>query len=546
MKRFTAFCAFSAFCAFCFCAFLALTACADSVRQIQIENRFLILPICNSAQKQTVEITDENGVRLHLFEVTLANAPEQANWWSFLDVQEYTGKTLTLKSTGAGSSPESLALVQNLAEVPRREPLYAERLRPQLRFSQIQGWNNDPNGMVFWNGEFHLFWQSNPVGLPWGNMYWGHAVSKDLVHWEELPLALRPYGNELPKEKKVPSMAVGQCFSGCAVPAWDSGNGDLLAFFTDTAVGESLAVSHDAGRTWTYEGLLVPHRGRDPQLNWFPETKTWLMSVYDERDSERLIAFYQSKDRQNWERTGEISGFFECPNLNRMAVDGDPANTRWVLWAADGLYVVGDFDGKTFVPEHEGKFRVHYGQFYASQCFSNTPGRLVQIGWARIPMDENTPFNQAFTLPIELTLRTTPAGIRLFAEPVKELEVLRQESKETSAEGPATTIDLEGFGDGQLYEVEVTLDAAQNAAFVFGKNQIVWNASERHLDEMPLEPQEGKITFRVFIDRPMYEISAQCGAAYKTERRQDAGEKFQSFELRGAGTVKVWSLKSIH
>ena len=274
------------------------------------------------------------------------------------------------------------------------------------------------------------------------------------------------------------------------------------------------------------------------------------MSVYDERDAggnvERLIAFYQSKDRKNWERTGEIRDFYECPNLNRLAVDGDPANTRWVLWAADGQYVVGDFDGKTFVPEHEGKFRVHYGRFYASQCFSNTPGRLIQIGWAQVPMDENTPFNQAFTLPIELTLRTTPAGIRLFAEPVKELEVLRQESKETSGEGPVTTIDLAGFGDGQLYEVEVTLDAAQNAAFAFGKNQIVWNASERRLDEMPLEPQDGKITFRLFIDRPMYEISAQRGAAYKTAGRQDSGEKFQSFELRGAGTVKVWSLKGIH
>ena len=123
---------------------------------------------------------------------------------------------------------------------------------------------------------------------------------------------------------------------------------------------------------------------------------------------------------------------------------------------------------------------------------------------------------------------------------------MRQESKETSGEGPATVIDLARFGDGQLYEVEVTLDAAQNAAFLFGKNQIVWNASERRLDEMPLEPQDGKITFRLFIDSPMYELSAQRGAAYKTAGRQDAGEKFQSFELRGTGTIKVWSLKSIH
>jgi len=537
------------FLSFLFLSLLALPASADTSFQLKVEKRFLILPISNSAEKRTVEITDENGIRLHQFIVTLAGAPEAADWWSFLDVQEYAGQTLTFHFSGDFPKSESLvAIIQNSDSVPRRESLYAERLRPQLRFSQMQGWNNDPNGMVFWNGEYHLFWQSNPVGLPWGNMYWGHAVSRDLVHWEELPLALRPFGNDLPKEKKVPSMAVGQCFSGCAVPAWDSGNGDLLAFFTDTAVGESLAVSHDSGRTWTYEGLLVPHRGRDPQLNWFPETKTWLMSVYEEGDPspeaakagkkvEQMIAFYQSKDRKNWERTGEILDFYECPNLNRLAVDGDPANTRWVLWGANGMYVVGDFNGKTFVSEHEGKLQVHYGRFYASQCFSNTPGRLIQIGWAQIPMDGKTPFNQGFTLPIELTLRTTPTGIRLFAEPVKELEVLRQEKREFTSE-----LALDSFGDGQLYELEVSLDASTDGALIFGKNAIHWNAATRQLDEMPLEPVDGQITFRVFIDRPMYEISAQKGAAYKTAVRQDAGEKFSALELKGNGSATVWKL----
>ncbi len=538
--------------------FSSLEAEGESEKQIAVQNQFLIFPIQNSAEKRTIEITDDSGVRLYKFEITLAKNAESVDWWAFFDVSEYRGKRLNIKSDSYSSNDAVFSLIENVSEVPRREPLYEEKYRPQLRFSQAQGWNNDPNGMVFFNGEYHLFWQSNPVGLPWGNMFWGHAVSKDLVHWSELPYSLRPFGDDLPAEKRTESMAVGSCFSGSTSPAWDYVQNsksdanfdskvaeptDLLAAFTDTGAGEALAVSHDGGKNWTYDSVLIRHQGRDPQLIWLAEEKCWLIAVYEEIGERRLIAFYKSFDRKNWERTGEINGFYECPNLYKLPVDGNPENTRWVLWAADAQYVVGNFDGKTFVPEHEGKYKLHFGRFYASLCFNNTPGRLIQIGWAQvgIPFEERQPFNQGFTLPLDLTLRTTPAGIRLFAEPVPEIETLRGEKREFS-----DRLSLENFGDGQLYDILVTFDAAQDATLQFGSNVIRWDAEKRLLNEMPLEPQNGKITFRVVVDRPMYEICANHGAAYETLSRADGGVPFTTLEFHGAGTVTVWALRSSH
>lgn len=532
-----------------FCA--TLSAQGPVVKSVPVQERWLVLPISNSAEKKTVEITDENGVRALKFEVTLADSPEKVDWWSFFDVAPYAGQTLRLETDRLAEGSKAFEMIANVAEVPRHEPLYGEKFRPQLRFSQMQGWNNDPNGMVFWNGEYHLFWQSNPVGLPWGNMFWGHAVSKDLIHWTELPLALRPFGDDLPPEKRDPSMAVGSCFSGTASPAWDvkmpagkEAERPLLAAFTDTGVGEALAVSSDQGRTWKYDSVLIRHQGRDPQLIWLEESQSWLIAVYEEVGKDRLIAFYQSKDRKTWVRTGEINGFYECPNLYRLPVDGNPEKSRWVLWAADAQYVIGDFNGKTFVPAHEGKLRLHYGRFYASLCFNHTPGRLIQIGWAQIPIpfDRKQPFNQTFTVPLELSLRTTQDGIRLFAEPVRELEALRTGKREF-----AQTLDLNGFGDGQLYELQVTTDAARDAELTFGATTIRWDAAKKQLDEMPLTPDaEGKITFRVLIDRPLFEICANYGAAFKTGVRPDAGETFRFITFKGFGSVAAWSLKSVH
>ena len=170
----------------------------------------------------------------------------------------------------------------------------------------------------------------------------------------------------------------------------------MVLAFTDTGCGESLAYSTDRGKTWKYyEGNpVIKHRGRDPKLIWYARARTsrstprrgrhWVIAVYDEdagaRPEHRHL---HSKDLKEWTRESNIPGYFECAEIFELPVDGDPAKTKWVIFAADAKYAIGHFDGKKFTPEHEGKHQVHWGPYYASQCFSNPPdGRVVQIGWA--------------------------------------------------------------------------------------------------------------------------------------------------------------------
>ncbi|MDO4574880.1 MAG: glycoside hydrolase family 32 protein [Planctomycetia bacterium] len=495
-------------------------------RSIPVDKAYLVFPISNDAGETTVTITCDKILE-HRFQITFADSVEQADWFAFLDVREYAGKTLVLS---AEKLPEGIRCMD---EVPRKEPLYGESVRPQLRFSQQQGWNNDPNGLCFCKGKYHFFWQSNPFGRKWDNMYWGHAVSEDLVHWTELGLTLRPHGGDTPKEQRNISMANGKCFSGSGMAV-----GDALAFcFTDTDRGECSAFSMD-GKTLEYGTLLIPHKGRDPKMFKYEGQLFW--AVYDE-EKEKNISFYTSR-KNGCEKTGEIAGFHECPEIFQLPVEGT-GETKWVLFGADARYMVGQFNGQTFVPDHEGKHRLHYGNFYASQCFNNLPnGRVVQIGWAQMNLP-NTVFNQGFSLPLELTLKSTPNGVRLFANPVAELETLRTATQTLRAGEPLV---LAGFGDGQLYDVTVRFPANADAVLRFGENAVHYNAEKKMLEDIPVAPEaDGGITVRVVIDRPMYEIVVNHGAAYRTQPRRDMGKKFEKIMLEGSGSGTIHAMKSI-
>jgi len=259
-----------------------------------------------------------------------------------------------------------------------------------------------------------------------------------------------------------------------------------------------------------------------------------VIAVYDQ-DAEhgRNIAFYVSKDLKHWELASKLPGYFECPELFELPVDGNPNKKKWVVFAANAEYAIGEFDGRKFTPDHEGKYRVHWGAYYASQCFSNTPdGRVVQIGWARIPMPE-MPFNQTFSVPTELTLRTTEDGIRMFAWPIKELEQLRKPNPKTaenvqlSADSPAVEFDV----PGQLFDILVTVkqQSAGKVVLRFGQNAVTYDFAARKLDEMP--------------DRPMYEVAGGGGACYKTAARRDQGQPIGTISLAAEGcTATVESL----
>jgi fructan beta-fructosidase len=376
-----------------------------------------------------------------------------------------------------------------------------------------------------------------------------------MVHWTEHDRALRSFGGNV--EDRHPSMAVRNCFSGSAnvdlhnTAGWQKGNAKTFVLaFTDTGCGEALAYSTDSGKTFIYyEGNpVIEHSGRDPKLVWYEPGKHWVIAVFDQRDKTGGIAFYTSPDLKEWTYRSRIVGYHECPELFELPVDGDAKNTRWVVFAGNAQYVIGSFDGKTFTPDHEGRHRVHYGAYYASQCFSNPPdGRVVQMGWARVGMP-GMPFNQTFSVPTNLTLHTTADGIRMFATPIKELEALRKPNPKTvedtalSADKPNVEVDA----PGQLFDILVTLKkgTAAKAVLRFGENAVTYDFGARKLDEMPLEMKDGRVTFRILVDRPMVEVCGGGGACYKTSGRRDQGKPLGTISLTAeGGSVTVESLE---
>ena len=251
---------------------------------------------------------------------------------------------------------------------------YSETYRPQFHFTPEKNWMNDPNGLVYYKGEYHLFYQYNPNGNSWGDMSWGHAVSEDLVHWKELPLALSHDDNEM-------------VFSGSAVVDENNTTGfgtkknpPMVAMYTShnksTGIqSQSLAYSTDRGRTWTkYQGNPVIDIGsrdfRDPKVQWYAPTKSWLMTV--SLSAEHKVRFYSSKDLKDWTQLSEFGpagatgGVWECPDLFPLAVDGDKNNIKWVLvvninpggiaGGSAAQYFIGDFDGTKFTADDNGVY----------------------------------------------------------------------------------------------------------------------------------------------------------------------------------------------
>jgi len=529
----------------------------ENAQEIKITGKYILFPVSNKGRRGRLTVWVDDQL-VHNLDCDFPHREDATDWWSYLDMSEYVGKTAKVT---ANAVPEVCNLFKSGDEVPHLQPLYDESLRPQLHISQKRGWNNDPNGMCYYDGVYHFFWQCNPGGRNWANMYWGYATSPDMIHWTEHDRALRSFGGNV--ENRHPKMAVKNCFSGSGnvdlknTAGWQQGDEKTIVLaFTDTGCGEALAYSTDRGNTWKYyEGNpVITHRGRDPKLMWYEPGQHWVIAVYDEnKDHGRNIAIWTSKDLKKWEHQSNIPGYFECAEIFELPIDGDQEKTKWVIYAADAKYAIGHFDGKKFTPEHEGKHQVHWGPYYASQCFSNSPdGRVVQIGWARIQMPD-MPFNQTFSLPTNLTLRTTPAGVRMCANPIKELESLRGEPIITATKSitPESPVKLDV--DGQLFDilVEVKPTDAEQVQLKFGENAVTYNVAQGKLDEMPLPLVDGVLKFRVVVDRPMYEVCGGDGLVYKTAGRRDGGKPLGAIIVSTVGgsaevkDVRAFPMKSI-
>ena len=499
----------------------------NAERKFTAAARYLHIPIKNGAPKRVLTLLVE-GKEIVRNDVEIADG--KADWWAPMDVSAWKGKPLTLRVDKLHEDSTGLSSIEQSDSLKEADDLYRESLRGQFHFSPKRGWNNDPNGMVFYNGEYHLFFQHNPYGWGWGNMHWGHAVSKDMVHWEELG------------DKLLPD-SMGPMFSGSAVVDWKNTSGfgkdgkpPLVLIYT--AAGnpaiQGIAYSND-GRNFTkYEGNPVIKQitggNRDPKVIWHEPTKKWVQVLYVEWEKKHTIHFFTSPNLREWTLTSITEGdapgkpyLFECPDFFELPVDGDAAKKKWVLTAANTEYAIGIFDGTRFTPE-QSKLPGHRGRgFYAPQTFSDIPeqdGRRIQIGWFQTET-KGMAFNQSMTVPFELKLISTPDGPRMTFTPVRELESLRTKSHHTAATAlkPGDANPLVNV-KAELIELRAEFEPGDAKEIVFNIRgaTISYDAQKQELavndHRVPAPLREGKQRITIYCDRTGLEIFASDGLCY--------------------------------
>ncbi len=512
----------------------------------QISKKFVHIPVRTGAPRTWVTVNID-GVKQHEFEVELA--PENPDFYASLEVGQWAGKKLVLTAEKVTSGSKWHDLIKLSNKLSDQSLVYKEEFRPQFHFAPRRGWTNDPNGLVYYKGTYHLFFQHNPWGTAWGNMTWGHATSKDLLHWNEGPDAVMPDKN-------------GVVFSGSGVVDWDNTSGlqtkplkdksgkisnpPLVVFHTsidaDRGIGkacQSLNYSLDEGKNWiNYPGNpVLPHMiggNRDPKVFWYgdkssdnPNSGHWVMALYlDGQD----YALFSSANLINWEKVCDIKnvGCSECPDMFELPVDGNKQNLRWVFWGGDGKYLIGSFNGREFTKE-SGPFTTKYGgNDYAAQSYSDIPasdGRRIQFSWMAGGEYPKMPFNQQFTVPRNLTLRNTKEGIRLFMEPVKEIERLRiskASDYSASLEGVENPLKVPAL-KGQLLDIEMTINLMGQelsdttnivSAEIFGQ-KISYNTGKQKIDlggiKASLVPIDHTVKLRIITDRTSIELFANNG-----------------------------------
>ncbi|MEC1522146.1 glycoside hydrolase family 32 protein [Neobacillus niacini] len=482
---------------------------------------------------------------------------------------------------------------------------YKEQYRPQFHFSPEEKWMNDPNGMVFFNDEYHLFYQYHPFGTTWGPMHWGHAVSKDMIHWEHLPIALYPD-------------SLGAIFSGSAVVDWNNTTGffekdnpGLVAIYTSAGTypdsdrplqQQSLAYSKDNGRTWVkYEGNPVLSDinitdYRDPKVFWHEETQKWVMVLA----TGQTITIYTSLNLKEWEFASEFGhtagshdGVWECPDLFKLPVDG--GQEKWVMIVSIGdngqsaegsrtQYFIGQFDGTTFVNDHDDStvLWLDYGRDnYAGVSWSDIQdGRRIYLGWMsnwryanQVPTEG---WRSAMTLPRELSLASTENGVRLFQKPVAEVHTIRKETESY----PDTAIESGGNVSVPVKNslLELTIEFEKVTSSQFGiiiqhsdeeKTVIGYNAVEEKLfvdrtlsgdksfstsfpavQEAALKLANQRLKLQLFLDTSSIEVFANDGELAVTSLLfpHKAGKELILFSNEGttnAANLKLTELDSI-
>ena len=418
------------------------------------------------------------------------------------------GKTAIVKILGLKKD----ALALNLMKLSDTfDTTNTDEYRPSYHFTPLYGWMNDPNGMVYKDGEYHLYFQYNPYGSKWGNMHWGHAVSKDLLHWEHLDPAIARDN-------------MGHIFSGSSVVDKNNtagyGKNAIIALYTSASDKngqiQCMAYSTDNGRTFTkYEGnpVLTPFDGlkdfRDPKVFWYEKGKCWYMIVSADKETR----FYKSKNLKKWtyvsafgKGLGQQPCQYECPDFFQLPVNGDKKNMKWVMimnvnpgcWFGGSAteYFVGDFDGKNFTcPDGNDVKWLDWGKdHYATVTYSNTGDRVLAMTWMSNWQYANlTPFKQnrgANGLPRELKLYEKNGKYYISEDVAPEVYALRKDTKNIADSSVAEAKDLKGVAANMEGAFEIEADVTPDANGIAGI-EISNNKRERTL--IYFDMKQGKV-----------------------------------------------------
>lgn len=529
------------------------------------EGKYLILPIQENIDDAKINVIVDNEI-VKTFYARLAKS--KTDYTVPFDLTPYEGKNVELMietPQGRSSVREAKgdACWKGLSVSDTFDTSNREKYRPAYHHTPLYGWMNDPNGMFYKDGKWHLYYQHNPYGSKWQNMTWGHSVSTDLVSWEHLPLAIEPDG-------------LGAIFSGsCAIDRENTagyGENAVVAMYTSAAKSQiqSLAGSKDGGLTFEkYSGnpvLPLESEARDPNMFWNPETKEWTLILAHALDHEMLI--FTSPDLKTWtlqsafgKGLGAQEGVWECPDLFELNVPGSK-KSKWALicninpggpfGGSAAQYFIGDFDGKTFRADTDRNGNVptkwmDYGKdHYATVSWSDAPdNRRVVIGWmsnweyaAEVPTNQ---FRSANTLPRELKLfKGTDGDLYLASAPASELLGLRGTAIAESGKASLGKTDLnftipadtEGlceitasFDAGKKSKVELTLSnkvgekvimtydaATRTMAFDrTGAGLSDFSQSFPAVTVAPTRENNGKIELRIFVDRSSIELFGNDG-----------------------------------
>jgi sucrose-6-phosphate hydrolase SacC (GH32 family) len=442
------------------------------------------------------------------------------------DVSELRGRKARLEVVDRSSGDWGHINVSRMVQTDEPErlplvtgPLYQEALRPQFHFTarqwtmsrlnpgmQQEGWINDLNGLIYYDGEYHLFAQR------WAKC-WLHAVSRDLVHWTELEPAFW-------EDWQGAGDQSGTCvvdYKNTSGLSPDPANPAMVAFYPRwDNLNQCIAYSLDHGRSWKHyeKNPILIHPERDPKVFWYSPGNRWVMMLYGDSQYHILT----STNLLNWrDERHPIKNSFECPDFFELPVDGDRRQVKWVLIQGNGNYSVGTFDGTKFEEETERHPCDVGPNFYATQSWHNTDtgdGRRIQAAWMRGSDFPDMPFNQQISFPCELTLHKTAEGLRIFREPIREISRLRRAQDVWTNRVLSANETLRLEPAGRLFHIQAQVGIPEGVRMTFNirGNQVILTTKSVESGTAPVSISDDIGYVEILVDCASIETFINHGA----------------------------------